>query len=159
MVPHHQNVGPKMGPFLEPLIRATIRILLAGSKNGSQFRSRFWSHFFTLFGMHFIAFFCTKQAQNFQNTISFWSASQDSLNMLHTWRQRQPPRCVDYELFPTLWRPLQHLAKISTISNPESRSVDGTEFERQACQVFPKSWTKTTRTDKHTKTVASLCGK
>ena len=64
MVPHHQNVGPKMGPFLEPLIRATIRILLAGSKNGSQFRPRFWSHFFTLFGIHFIAFF----AQNKRKT-------------------------------------------------------------------------------------------
>ena len=113
-----------MGPFLEPLIRATIRILLAGSKNGSQFRSRFWSHFFTLFGMHFIAFFCTKQAQNFQNTISFLLASQGSLNMLHTWRQRQqPPHCVDHELFPTLWRPLQHLAK----------NLDNFEPRKQVC--------------------------
>ena len=60
--------GPKNGSVFGALgIRANIRILPAGSKNGSQFRSRFWSHFFTLFGMHFIAFFCTKQAQNFQN--------------------------------------------------------------------------------------------
>ena len=46
--------------------------------------------------------FFAQNTQNFQNTISLLSASQGSLNMLHTWRQRQPAHCVDYELFPTL---------------------------------------------------------
>ena len=42
--------------------------------------------------------------------------------MLHTW-QRQPPHCVDHELFPTLWRPLQHLAK----------NLDNFEPRKQVC--------------------------
>ena len=69
-----------MEPFLKPLKRATVRILLAGSKNGSQFRSRFWSYFFILFGITSLFFFAQKQAQNFQNTISFLSASQGGNN-------------------------------------------------------------------------------
>ena len=91
--------------------------------------------------MHFIAFFCTKTSAKLPKH-NFFLVSKPR------WKQRQPPHCVDCELFPTLWRPPTPWQK-STISNPESRSVDGTEFEQQTCQFFPKSWTKTTRTDKH----------
>ena len=48
--------------------------------------------------------------------------------MLHTQKQRQRRYCVDNEPnFRYLWRPLQHLAKISTILGPRSGLMDGTE--------------------------------
>ena len=76
----------------------------------------FWSHFFTFLE-------CTSLLLNTQNKhktgtskINFFLvSSQGSLKMLHTWRQRQQQYCVECTkqllFFPTLWRPLQHLAK------------------------------------------------
>ena len=149
MVPHHQHVGPKMGPFLEPLIRATIRILLASSKNGSQFRSRFWSHFFTFFGMHFTAFFAQNK-RKFSKT-QFLSCQQ--AKAASTCCTRGDNDSLHIVLTMSFFRhsggPSNTWQKISTISNPESRSVDGTEIERQTYQIFPKS----------SKIVTSLCGK
>ena len=66
------NSGPVFGPTFSPFLECTS-----------------------------LLFFCTKQAQNFQNH-NFLSASQGSLNMLHTWRQRQQQHFVDHELFRTL---------------------------------------------------------
>ena len=55
-------------------------------------------------------------------------------------------------LFPTLWRPLQHLAKNLNNFRTQKRACGRhRKFEQQTCQAFPKSWNETARAVKHTK--------
>ena len=56
-----------------------------------------------------------------------------------------------------LWRPLQHLAKNLDNFEPESRSVDGTEFERQTCQVFSKILDENYKNGQAHKTLLQVC--
>ena len=134
----------KMGPFLEPLIRATIRILLAGSKNGSP---RFWSHFFTLFGMHFIAFLHKTSEKTSKTQFLSCQQAKGSLNMLHTWSQRQPPHCVDYEAPPTLGKKSRRVAegpsgsKLWTLSAPLVNASTG----QSGTSLSFSAWTKAGR--------------
>ena len=124
------NSGPVFGPTFSPFLESTSLLFFAQNK-----RKTSKTLFLYCQQAKAASTYCTR-------------GDNDSLHIVLT-----------MNFFRHSGGPSNTWQKISTISNPESRSVDGTEFERQTCEVFPKSWTKTTRTDKHTKTVASLCGK
>ena len=155
--------GPKNGTVFGALgICANIRILPASSKNGSQFRPRFWPHFSTFWNaLH--CFSIHKKAQNrqFQNHNFFLvnAATAASRKMLHMQKQRQRRYWVDNEPdFRYSGGPSSTWQK-SQFLDPEAGLWTAQKIWTATCQAFPKSWKETARKVKHTKTVASLCGK
>ena len=120
------NSGPVFGPTFSPFLECTSLLFFAQNK-----RKTSKTQFLSCQQAKATSTCCTRGDNDSLHIVLTMSFFRHSGGPSNTWQ------------------------KISTISNPESRSVDGTEFERQTCQVFPKSWTKTTRTDKHTK----VCGK
>ena len=113
------NSGPVFGPTFSPFLECTSLLFFAQNK-----RKTSKTQFLSCQQAKAASTCCTRGDNDSLHIVLTMSFFRHSGGPSNTWQ------------------------KISTISNPESRSVDGTEFERQTCQVFRRKLQERTSTQK-----------